>query len=111
MRKFCESLTEHTMEIINLKVKKMQLLTKEQQKPCETAKLCYICYKKFENKYVKDRKYRKVRYYCHYTEEYRGAVHSICNLKYSVPIKIGMAFHNGSNYDYCFIIKYLAQEL
>ena len=53
--------------------------------------------KKLENKYVKDKKRRKVRDHCHYTGEYRGAVHSICNLKYSVPKKIPIAFHNGSN--------------
>ena len=32
-------------------------------------------------------KYRKFRNHCHYTGEYRGAVHSICNLKYSVSKK------------------------
>ena len=30
---------------------------------------------------------------------------SICNLKYSVPKEIYIVFHNGSNYDYHFIIK------
>ena len=38
-----------------------------------------------------------------------GAAHSICNLKYSVPNTISIAFHNGSNYDYIFIIKVLAE--
>ena len=42
--------------------------------------------------------------------EYRGAAHSICNLKYSVLKKIPIVFHNGSNYDYHFIIKELAEE-
>ena len=37
-------------------------------------------------------------------------MHSICNLKYSLPKKILIAFHNGSNYDYHFIIKGLAEE-
>ena len=30
MRRFCKSLTEHPMEIINLKMKKRKLLTNEQ---------------------------------------------------------------------------------
>ena len=52
----------------------------------------------------------KVRDHCHYTGEYRGATQSICNLKYSVPKKIRIIFHNGHNYDYHFIIKGLAEE-
>ena len=47
----------------------------------------------------------------HSTGEYRGAVHSKSNLKYSVPKKIPIAFHNGSDYDYHLIIKELAEEL
>ena len=39
------------------------------------------------------------------TEEYRGAAHSIWNLKYSVSKKVPIAFHNGSNYNYHFFIK------
>ena len=50
------------------------------------------------------------RDHCHYAGEYRGAEHSICNLKYAVPKKNPIVFHNGSNYDYHFIIKELAQE-
>ena len=37
----------------------MKLLTKEQQESYEIAKICYICNEKFENKYVKDKKYPK----------------------------------------------------
>ena len=66
---------------------------------------------KFEDKYLKDKKYRKVRDHCHYTGEYRGAAHSICNLKYSVPKEVPLVFDNGSNYDYRFIIIELAEEL
>ena len=59
---------------------------------------------------MKDKKYRKVRDHCRYTGEYNGAAHSICNLKYSVTKRIPKVFHNGSNYDYHFVIKELAQE-
>ena len=59
---------------------------------------------------MKDNNYCKVRDHCHYTGEYRGAAHSIFNLKYSVLEKILISFHNGSNYDYHFVIKELAEE-
>ena len=39
-----------------------------------------------------------------------GAMHSICNLKYSLPKKNPIVFHNGSDYDYHFLIKDLAEE-
>ena len=56
------------------------------------------------------KKYRKVRDHCYYTAEYRGTAHSICNLKYSPPIKIPIVFHNGCSYNYHFIIKELSEE-
>ena len=52
----------------------------------------------------------KVRHHCHYTGKYRGASHSVCNLRYKVVKEIPVVFHNGSAYDYHFIIKYLARE-
>ena len=39
-----------------------------------------------------------------------GAAHSTCNLKYGVPKKIPIVFHNGSNYGYHFIIKMFREE-
>ena len=56
MKKFCESLREHAMKIINFKKKKIKLLTKEQQESYENAKICYVCHEKFKNKYLKDKK-------------------------------------------------------
>ena len=29
--------------------------------------------------------YKKIRDHCHFTEKFRGAAHSICNLHYKVP--------------------------
>ena len=42
--------------------------------------------------------------------KYRDAVHSICDLKFNVSNEIPVVFHNGSKYDYHFIIKELANE-
>ena len=53
---------------------------------------------------------RKVWDHCHYTGKYRGAAHSKCNLNYKIVKEIPALFHNGSVYDYHFIIKYLARE-
>ena len=53
---------------------------------------------------------RKVRDHCHYTWKYRRAAHSKCNLNYKIVKDIPVLFHNGSVYDYHFIIKYLARE-
>ena len=88
----------------------MKLLTKEQQKSYENAKICYICRGKFDNKYVKDKKYYEVRVHCHKTRKYKGSAHCICDLNYSVLKQVPIDFHNESNYDYHFIIKELAEE-
>ena len=58
----------------------------------------------------KFRKYRKVRDHDHYTGKFRGAAHSICNLRYKTQREIPVVLHNGFNYDYHFIINTLAKE-
>ena len=82
MKEFCESLRKHTRNVINFKKKKRKLLTKEQQESYKNTKICYICEENFENKYVEEKKYRKVRDHSHYTEEYKVAALSICKLTY-----------------------------
>ena len=47
----------------------MKLLTKERQESYENVKISYIYQERFENKYLKNKKYCKVRDHCHYTEE------------------------------------------
>ena len=64
VKKFCKSLREHTVEIMNFKKKNFKNL--EQQKSYEKSKICYICKEQFERKYVEDRKFGKVRDHCHY---------------------------------------------
>ena len=66
----------------------MMLLTNEQRKWYEITKSCYICKQVFEDKHSEDKKHRKVRDHCHYTGEYGGDVHSICNLNFSTTEEI-----------------------
>ena len=57
-----------------------------------------------------DKKYRKFKDHCHYTGKFRGAAHNNCNLRCKIPKEIPGAFHNGSTYDFHFIINQLAEE-
>ena len=105
MKKFCKDLKEHATKIINYEKKKMIPLTIEEKIHYNKQKICYICKKEFIN----DKKNYKVRDHCHYMGKYRGAAHNICNLRYEVRKEIPIVFHNGSTYDYHFIIKELVK--
>ena len=85
----------------------MITLTKEEKIYHNEQEICYICKKEFDKS---DKKHYKVRDHCHYTGKYRGAAHNICNLRYKIPKEISAAFHNGSIYDYYFIIEKLVKE-
>ena len=65
MKKFYEFLRERAMKIINSKKKIMKLLTKERQESYQNGNISFIWKEKFENKYLKDKKYPKVRDHCH----------------------------------------------
>ena len=80
-------------------------LTNKEINSYEKQKLWHICEKKF----CYDKNQKKVRDHCHYTGKFRGAAHSECNLRYKVSKEIPVVFHNGSTYDYHFIIKKLAE--
>ena len=113
IKKLCKKLRDSAMEIINYEAKEMETLTNEEIKSYEKQKICHICKEKFsydENEKGKFELYHKVRDHCHYTGNFREAAHSICNLRYKVPKEIPVVIHNGSTYDYDFIIKQLAEE-
>ena len=80
-------------------------LRRKESKSFKDANVCYVCRIKFLKNPFKNMNYGKLRCHCHYTGKYRGAAHSICNLKFNVPNEILASFHNSSNYDYYFIIK------
>ena len=107
MKKFSKDLRKHASKIIDYEKKKMIPLTAEEKIYYNKQEICYICKKEFNNT---EKKNYKVRDHCHYTGKYRGAAHNICNLRYKVPKEIPIVFHNGSIYDYHFIIKELVKE-
>ena len=83
-------------------------LTDEETEFYGNQKVCHICKKEFsteKNDKNTFKLYHKVRDHCHYTGKFRGAAHSICNLRYKTPKEIPVVFRNGSTYDYHFIIK------
>ena len=91
----------------------MILLTDNENKFYEEQEKCHICQKEFyydKNEKKKFKIYQKVRDHCYYTGKFRRAAHSICNLNYKVPQEIPVKIHNGSKYDYHFLIKELAEE-
>ena len=73
----------------------MLLLTKEELKSHQDVKVCYICGKRILKKFANDENYQKVRDHCYYTDKYKNAAHSICNLKFNIPSEVSVVFHNG----------------
>ena len=106
MKNFCKDLREHATKIINYE-KRYDAINKKRRKNYNNEKVCYICKKEFD---TSDKKHHKVRDHCHYAGKYRGAALNICNLRYKIPKEIPIVFHNGSTYDYHFIIKELVIE-
>ena len=107
MNKFCKALREHATKIINCEKKEMTPSTTKEKIYHNEQEMCYISKKEFDKN---NKKHYKVRDHCHYTGKYRGAAHNICNLIYKIPKEIPVVFHNGSTYDYHFIIKELVKE-
>ena len=72
--KFCEHVIEEACRLYNsFPEKPMIPLTKAQIKKHNHVSKCHICLKLFKDGD------RKVRDHCHYSGEYRGAAHSLCN--------------------------------
>ena len=107
MKTFSKDLREQASKIIDYEKKKMIPLPTEEKIYHSKQKICYICKKEFSNN---EKKNYKVKDHCHYTGKYRGAARNICNLRYKVSKETLIVFHNGSIYDYHFIIKELVKE-
>ena len=109
VKNFFLDLREHATKIINYQKKEIIPSTKEEKKMHNKQKVCYICKKGFSAD-DHNKEYYKVKDHYHYTGKYRGAAHNIWNPRYKTPKEIPVVFHDGSTYDYHFIIKELAEE-
>ena len=107
MERFCKDLREHAMKIINFEEKEMirKISFMKSRKFVTYAKKNLVLMKM-----VKMNLNRKVRDHCRDTAKFRGAAHSICNLRYKTLKEMLVVFHNGSTDDCCFIINKLAKE-
>ena len=97
--KFLSSIIHHKQAIEeHIKRGKKQIeLTSENRHDFRKATICWLC----RDLLGED----KVRDHDHITGKYRGAAHQMCNLKYSIPQKIPILFHNLKNFDSHLIIS------
>lgn len=74
-------------------------ITEEERLNFENSHECYLCEKPFVT--------TKCRDHCHFTGKYLGAACNQCNLLRRKPRRLNIFLHNGSKYDFHFIIKAL----
>ena len=97
---FYKELRETVQGILNTETKSMQPLSKKEQEAYDNAKYCHICKKVWG----KHKNHKNVRDHDHYAGQFRGAAHSICNLRYSTQINVPVIFYNGNNYDFNLLV-------
>ena len=86
----------------------MSALTEKELKLHQDLTICYISKNKFTLKFAKDVSYCKVGNILQVEIEVQYKVFVIQDLTYLT--KFAVAFHNGSNYYYNFIIKELGNQ-
>ena len=107
---FIESLEEDIKEIYNrFKIPKKMVMTPKDRMTYKKATICHICESGIP-KEGDDPRFKKVRDHCHLTGKFRGAAHSMCNLKYRLPKFYPVIFHNLSGYDSHLFIKNLGKS-
>ena len=111
IEKLCKKLKESANEIISREKKEMIPLIHEKNNFYNEHEICYISKDKFcmDKDDKDDINRKKVKDHCHYTGNFRGTAHNICNLKYNVPKELPIITHNAS-YDTHFMLNQLAIE-
>ena len=85
----------------------MNKLTKKEIKLIDETNHCHFCNEKFcyDKSDKKYKNYCKVRDHDYYIGKFGGVAHSICNIRAKIINDIPVISHNGSRYDYHFIIE------
>ena len=65
-------------------------------KKYKKQELCHICKQELNDTCNADENYHRIWDHCHYTGEFRGPTHNICNLRCKTPKEIPLVFYNGS---------------
>ena len=82
-------------------------MTPEDDHIYNSASVCYLCGESFTDG---DMNYKKVADHDHLTSLFRGAAHSLCNLKLRLnpsKLKLPCIFHNLKGYDSHFIMQFV----
>ena len=66
-------------------------MTTQDEEIYNNSQICWICNEELNTD--------KVRDHCHITGKFRGAAHNQCNLKFKIPKKLRIIFHNLEGYD------------
>jgi len=110
MTKFYADLRQAEIELSNLLLrekKPMNPLSNERENGHRAARVCYLC----ERPFGKGKSLSKVHDHDHYTGEYIGPAHNLCNmLRTSSVSKFPIFMHNLTSYDSHFIISHLERE-
>lgn len=105
-----DHLVEHLLEQDELWVKGLfntyieMNLTREEQLQFDTAEICYLCEQDFSDEVI------KCRDHCHFTGNFLGAACQKCNLDRRRQNILRIFMHNGSKYDFHFIVKALTDK-
>ena len=102
--KFVENLTQFVKGIQEeVKFPKLMKFGKKERKLFDAATACWICEKEF------DLGEKRVRDHCHFSGEFRGAAHEICNLLFKKPKFTPVFFHYLTGYDAHLFVKNLGK--
>ena len=93
-----------------MKKKEMIPLTDKENTSYEKQKVCYICKKEFSIDENDNKKMSKIKRSLSLHWKIQRSCSQYLQFKIKTPKEISVVFHNGSTYDYHFIVKQPAKE-